>query len=97
MYATIIHCDIPAGVSPAERSQGARTLATALGALPGFVAFVALAADAGAVAVLCICEDASSMAAANRLAAEWHRAHLGAIGASHTALCTGEVIAQKGL
>ena len=48
MYATIIQCDMHAIASSDGRGQMERALATALGALPGFVAFVALDSDAAA-------------------------------------------------
>src|SRR5437879_9747793 len=75
MYATIIRSDLRALASSAERGRTGRSLAAALGALPGFVAFVALDADAeaaGFVVALCIVEDRASLAAAQRLTAAWH-------------------------
>ena len=73
MYATIIRCDLRALASTAERGRTGRSLAAALGVLRGFVALVALDADAeaaGIVVALCIVEDRASLAAAQRRTAE---------------------------
>src|SRR5258708_39001433 len=80
MCATIIRCDLRAIASPAERGRTGRSLAAALGALPGFVAFVALDAEgeAGTVAALCIVEDRASLVGAQRRTAEWHTETCGA-------------------
>jgi hypothetical protein len=99
MYATIIHCDMHAIASAHARGQMGRTLATALAALPGFIAFVALDADTvtGAVAALCIFEEQTSIAPAARVIAQWQHDALGAGAAAIQHLGTGAVIAQKGL
>jgi len=105
MYAAIIQCDMRAIASFHERGRMGRTLATALGALPGFVAFVALNTDtntntdtsAGMVAALCIFEDLTSITAAKRVIARWHTEEIGTGGAGLVEVGAGAVIAQKGL
>jgi hypothetical protein len=99
MYATIIRCDLRALASSAERGRTGRSLAAALGALPGFVAFVALEAgdEAGAVAALCIVEDRASLAAAQRRIAQWHPEASGAAEGGVEEINAGAVIAQRGL
>jgi hypothetical protein len=100
MYATIIRCDLRAIASTAARGRTGRSLAVALGALPGFVAFVALDADAeaaGFVVALCIVEDRASLAAAQRLTAQWHTDTSGAAESGLEELGAGAVIAQRGL
>jgi hypothetical protein len=99
MFATIIRSDMRALASPAERGRTGRSLATALGALPGFVAFVALDAEgeAGAVAALCIVEDRASLAAAQHRIAQWHTETCGAAEGGVEELGAGAVIAQRGL
>jgi hypothetical protein len=99
MYATIIRCDLR-GIEPSHaRGQAGRTLATALSALPGFLAFVALDAEdaAGMVAVLCIVEDRASLAAARRVTARWQQDAVGMAAGGVEELGAGAVIAQRGL
>jgi hypothetical protein len=99
MYATIIRCDLRALASSAERGRTGRSLAAAVGALPGFVAFVALEAEggAGAVAALCIVEDRASLAAVRRQIAHWHTESCGAAADELEEIGAGAVIAQRGL
>ena len=99
MYATIIRYDLRALASSAERGRTGRSLAAALGALPGFVAFVALEAEgeAGAVAALCIVEDRASLVAAQRRTAAWHTEAAGAAGGGVEEVGAGAVIALRGL
>lgn len=68
--------------------------ATALGALPGFVAFDG---DAGAVTALCLFEDHLSMVDAQRVIARWQRDALATGEIDLRYLCAGDVIVQKGL
>jgi hypothetical protein len=71
MHATF-WCATPGDAAPAHPRLAARALVTRLSALPGFVAYVALAGEGGsAITALCICEDAASLAAANGLIAAW--------------------------
>ena len=88
----------PGDAAPAHRQLAARALLTRLGALPGFVAYVALAGEKdGDLAALCICEDAASLAAANGLIAAWGAAQGAGREAGPAPLRTGAVIAQWGL
>lgn len=96
MNATI-WCDSVGEAAGAQSVLAGRGLTLRLRALPGFVAFVVLAAESGGTAAICICEDAESLAAANGLIAQWGRED-GAGGTGSLApLRTGEVIVQKGL
>lgn len=99
MYATIIRSDMRALASSAERGRTGRSLAAALGALPGFVAFVALDAEGetGTVAALCIVEDWASLTAVQRRIAQWHTEACGGGAGGLEELGAGAVIAQRGL
>ena len=75
-------------------------LATALAALPGFLACVALDAEgeSGMVVVLCLVAERASNAAAERMIAAWQREQGGGAGSNAIEqLEQGAVIAQKGL
>ena len=65
----------------------------------GFLAFLALDTDAasGAVTMLCIFADASSIEAAEREIARWQRDEHATTGTRIRRLGAGAVIAQKGL
>ena len=99
MYATIVEYDMHAGSSSHERGRVGRTLATLLGDIPGFVAFVALDVDAGAgrVAALCIFEHLGGIDSADHVINQWQQEHHGAVAAGIQRVGTGEVIVQKGL
>jgi hypothetical protein len=99
MYATIVHCDMRTLPTADARGQKGRTLATGLGALPGFVAFVALDAveETGMVTALCIVENRASLEAAHRHVAQWYVDTFGASGTGVAEVRAGVVIAQKGL
>ena len=97
MYATMVQCAMCVAASPHARGRLGRTLATALGTLPGFVAFVAFDGDAGAVTALCLFEDHLSMADAQRVIARWQRDALATGEIDLRYLCAGDVIVQKGL
>lgn len=97
MHATIIECDMHTIASSHERGRAGRNLATFLSEIPGFVAFVALDADAGRVAALCIFEDPAGTEAAGRTIEAWQREHRDIVGADSRRFATGEVIVQKGL
>jgi hypothetical protein len=96
MHATI-WCDTPTEGTSDARALSGRALTIRLRALPGFVAYVALAVEGGGTAAICICEDAESLTAANGLIAEWGAGdHTGRdVGAARTR--TGAVILQTGL
>jgi hypothetical protein len=97
VYATMVQCAMPGVASPHARGRLGRTLAAALGALPGFVAFVAFDGDLGVVAALCLFEDHPSMDAAQHVIARWQRDEPGAGETEVRYLCAGEVIVQKGI
>ena len=99
MYATIVECDMEAVTSSHDRGRLGRILASRLSSLPGFVAFIALDANAdkGRVAGLCIFEDGSGMVAAENAFDEWQREYATSIGGGIQRLGSGAVIVQKGL
>lgn len=96
MYATI-WCDAPVAATHEESALAGRALAVRLRALPGFVAYVALAAESGDVAAICICADEQSLAAAHDLIAQAGAAQHAGQDAGPVPMRTGEVIVQKGL
>lgn len=98
MYATMIRCDLGARASAAAREGSARALATALAALPGFVAVVAIETDAaaGAMTAVYLVEENTGLAAAERVIAQW-QGEEAVEGRGVRRLGAGEVIAQKGL
>ncbi len=96
MHATI-WCDAAIDGTYDWDAREGRALASRLSALPGFVAYVALAEETGGIAAICICEDAETLAAANDLIAAWRRGDDAGQEASRAAIRTGEVIVQKGL
>ena len=95
MYATVVRCGLRGVASAEERGRLGRALARPLGALPGFVAFVAL--KSGEVAALCIVEDEAGLDAAQQMAHQWYGSEVGAIGGGLVPLSRGTVIAQRGL
>ncbi len=99
MYASVVQCDMQAVDSTLERRQLWRILASRLGALPGFVAFVALDSDAvtGRAAALCIFEDPDGAATADRAVELWHKEYPTTIGTGIQRIGAGAVIVQKGL
>lgn len=99
MYATMIQCDMHAIASSEERGRTGRTLGTALAALPGFVAFVALDAEgeAGTVAALCIFEERAGVEGAHGVIAQWQRQYPATVGTGIRHLGAGVVIVQNGL
>ena len=99
MHAAVIQCDLRMLAAPREREYAGRVLAARLGTLPGFVAFVALdaEAEAGMVTALCICESAASAGEAQRLILQWHADACGDAGIALREIGSGAVIAQRGL
>ena len=95
MYATIRRH--AGGASTDELMRAGRTLATHLGAAPGFVACLLLETHDGGHASVCIFEDRASLEDADRLVGDWLAAHVAAPGPDAPQLTAGEVIAQKGL
>lgn len=96
MYGSIFHFDLGRDASPRDRWRWGLSLAEAIDAVSGFVAFIALESEDGALAGLCICVDAASLAEAGQVAEAWQRAHGGQAGSAMKALIAGEVIVQRG-
>jgi hypothetical protein len=92
MHATICYD------APGDDARPGSALALRLRALPGFVAYVALAGEeGGGMAAICICEDEESLTAANGLIARWGGTD-GVGGAARLApVRTDAVIMQRGL
>jgi len=96
MYATLFYLDLGKSESFRDRGQSGRSLATALAALQGFVAFIAVEAEDGTVAGLCVCADAAALEAARRTADTWQQTQCGSRGSTIQPLMAGEVIVQRG-
>jgi hypothetical protein len=99
MYATMVRCDLGDHASGEGRWRTVRSLATALGTLPGFVAVVAIETDpaAGAMTAVILVEHQAGLAAAERVITQWQGAQDAPVGRSVQCLGSGEVIAQRGL
>lgn len=95
MYATIRH-RARGDASADDLAQEGRALGALFGAAPGFIACLLLATADGCAAIG-IFEDASSLAAADALAADWAPVGDDAPWAGSHGWLTGEVVAQKGL
>ncbi|HLT17940.1 MAG TPA: hypothetical protein VKZ96_00685 [Thermomicrobiales bacterium] len=100
MHASVFRLDLGDCATPRERWRAGRSLAATLAAVKGFVAFIALEAEDGAVAGMCICVDAEALEAAGRTAHAWQRERGGQIegqsSSSRQLLIAGEVIVQRG-
>jgi hypothetical protein len=96
MHASMFHLDLGRIDSHGDRWRAGLSLAAALNAVDGFVAFLALETEDGAVAGLCICIDIPSLEAARQVAEEWQREHSEQTLTDMQALITGEVIVQQG-
>lgn len=100
MHALIFRLDLAGSATSRARGRCGRSLATALGASHGFVAFIALESDDGAVTGLCICVDAEALGEAQRVADAWQRERGGHVQGAPTSamqpLIAGEVIVQRG-
>lgn len=99
MYATIVLCDVHNHTPTLAHGHSGRTLASALAALPGFVAFVTIDMNAGtgAVATLCLMEERAGLVEAERVIARWQEEQSAAVGSGVRRVGAGEVIAQWGL
>ena len=97
MYAAMFPLDLGGQASSRERGQHGRALASELAALPGFVAFIALEAEDGAVRCLCICADAATLTEAQEFALAWQGEHSDASIASIPSCFRGRIIVQHGL
>lgn len=95
MYATIFRINLCSS-SSRDRGRAGRSLATALDTLHGFVAFIALEADDGQVAGLCICDDPMTLQEAQTVAAHWQRDRCGPSSAGLQPIAVGKVIVQRG-
>jgi len=100
MYASIFRLDLGSDLSPRDRWKSGRALASALDGLPGFVAFIALEAEDGVLAGLCVCVDAESLEEVRETAEAWQRRRAGQTlpppCSSIQPLIAGEVIVQRG-
>ena len=97
MYATVFHSQLRALASDGERITDGRSLARALSAVAGFVAFVALEGSDDEIVGLCICEDSASLDEAQTIATEWHKAYASPAGSGIQEVTQGRVIVQLGL
>jgi hypothetical protein len=95
MYATI--CRHTSNTEVEDRARAGRALASRLGALPGFVAYVLLEGPDGACIAVSIFEDQRSLAVAEQLAVSWLAEQAAAPRAAPPDIVPGEVIAQRGL
>ncbi len=96
MHASIFRIDFGSCAVTGERWRCGRSLATALNAVEGFVAFIALESEAGVAAGLCICIDATTLDQAQRVADAWQRNSGGHEGTGVQPIAKGEVIVQRG-
>lgn len=97
MHASIFRLDLGCARTARDRWRASRALATALDAVHGFVAFLAIEDEDGAMAGLCIYVDAAALEEIQRAAEDWQREHGGQRPPVIQPLMTGEVIAQRGL
>jgi hypothetical protein len=99
MYATIVRCEMHHRSAARADGRAGRTLTTALAALPGFVAVVAIETDAeaGTATAVCLMEEHAGLAAAERVIAQWQQAHVATGKRDVQRMGAGEVIAQWGL
>ncbi len=96
MYATMFRIDLHEISSFRDRGRAGRSLATTLGALRGFVAFIALEAGDGEIAGLCIVDDSASIDEVQGLTAQWQRENSAQTGSSNQPIAAGKVIVQRG-
>jgi hypothetical protein len=97
MYATMFRIDLHEICSVRERGQAGRSLATELGALRGFIAFIAFEAGEGHIAGLWISDDLTTLDDGRRVAAQWQREHVGDSASGIQPIAIGKVIVQRGL
>ena len=95
MHATIWY-DAPGDDARPGSARAGHALALRLRALPGFVAYVALAGEGGGMAAICICEDEETLAAANGLISRWGAEGRAGGDGGLVPLHTGAVIVQQG-
>jgi hypothetical protein len=96
MYALMFQLDLADSVPPNERDRSGRSLATALEALHGFVAFIALEAEDGRLGGLCIGVDSATLEQARQIVSNWQPEQGKTAITQFKPLVSGEVIAQRG-
>ena len=84
-------------VSTDQVRRAGRQLGAALGAAPGFVTYVLMEADGGAVTAISIFETAADAQAGDELLARWETEHLTRPAPGPVEATTGRVVVQCGL
>ena len=77
--------------------RAARQLGVALGAAPGFVTYVLVETDGGALTSISIFETATDWQAGDELLARWEAKHLTNPAPEPVATTTGRILVQCGL
>ena len=83
--------------APGAVARAGRDLAAQLGRQPGFVTYLLVQTPDGGLVSVHVYEDATSLAAADRLVAAWVGAHLAEPASPPAPVVSGEIIVQKGL
>ncbi len=96
MYALMFRLDLADNVPPMGRGRCGRSLATALEALHGFVAFIAFEAEDGTLGGLCISVDSATAEKAGNVVDDWYRERGRTEIIPFEPLMAGEVIVQRG-
>jgi hypothetical protein len=96
MYALMFQLDLADSVPPHEHYRSGRSLATALEAMHGFVAFIALEAEDGMIGGLCIGVDAATLEQARHIVGSWQCERGRSAITRFEPLMAGEVIVQRG-
>ena len=84
-------------VSMDEVRRAGRQLGAALGAAPGFVTYVLVETDGGAVTAISIFETAAAARAGDALLLPWEVAHLAGPLPAPAGATTGDILVQCGL
>jgi hypothetical protein len=96
MHVTIRRYDKMATSADHIRRAG-RQLGVALGAAPGFVTYVLVETDGGAVAAISIFETAADAQTGGELLARWEIEHLARPAPGPVETTTGRIVVQCGL
>lgn len=96
MYALMFRLDFTDNVPPGGRGRCGRSLATALEALHGFVAFIAFEAENGTLGGLWIGVDSATAEMARNLVDAWYPERGRTAITPFEPLMAGEVIVQRG-
>jgi hypothetical protein len=96
MYATVRHHD-RATTPTDELVADGRRLASTVGRIPGFVAYVLLDAGEGLLISISVFEDEAGLADADRIVERWNAAPDREPSTSVSPVRTGEVIVQRGM